>query len=46
MDVISNSISLFIFILFADDTNLFATIEYKLSVEIANVDDLANKELE
>ena len=43
---ISNSRSLFKFILFADDTNLFTTIESTLPVEISNVDDLMSSELE
>ena len=32
--------------LFADDTNLFTTIESTLQVEISNVDDLVSSELE
>ena len=45
MNDISNSSSLFKFILFADDTNLFTTIEYTLPVGISKVDDLVNNEL-
>ena len=45
MNYISDSSSLFKFIIFADDTNLFTTIEYALPVEISNVDDLVNNEL-
>ena len=46
MNDISNSSSLFKFILFADDTNLFTTIEDTLPVGISKVDDLVNNELE
>ena len=46
MNDISNSSSLFKFILFADDTNLFTTNEYTLPVRISKVDDLVNNELE
>ena len=46
MNDISNSSSLFKFILFADDTNLFTTIEYPLPVGISKVVDLVNNELE
>ena len=46
MNDISNSSSLFKFILFADDTNLFTTIEYTLPIGISKVDDLVNNELE
>ena len=46
MNDISNSSSLFKFILFADDTNLFTTIEYTLPIRISKVDDLVNNELE
>ena len=46
IDDISNSSSLFKFILFADDTNLFTTIEYTLPVGNSKVDDLVNNELE
>ena len=46
MNDISNSSSLFKFIMFADDTNLFTTIECTLPVGISKVDDLVNHELE
>ena len=46
MNDISNSSSLFKFILFADDTNFFTTIEYTLPVGISKVDNLVNHELE
>ena len=45
MNGIWNSSSLFKLILFADDTNLFTTIEYTLPVGISKVD-LVNNELE
>ena len=44
MNDISNTSSLLKFILFADDTNLFTTIEYTLPVGIPKVDDLMNNE--
>ena len=41
---ISNSSNLFKFILFADDTNLFSTIEYTLLTHTSNVNELLNNE--
>ena len=46
MNDISNSSSLFEFILFANDTNLFTKIEYTLPVGISKVGDLVNNESE
>ena len=45
MKDISNSISLFKFILFADDTNLFSIIEYTLLTHSSNVNELLDNEL-
>ena len=45
MNDISNSSILFKFILFADDTNLFSTIEYTLPTHTSNVNELLNNEL-
>ena len=45
MNDISNSSNLFKFILFADDTNLFSTIEYTLPTHTSNVNELLNNEL-
>ena len=46
MNDISNSSSLFKFTLFADDRNVFTTIEYTHPVENSNVDDLVNNKLD
>ena len=45
MNDISYSSNLFKFILFADDTNLFSTIEYTLPTHTSNVNELLNNEL-
>ena len=45
MNDISNSSNLFKFILFADDTNLFSTIEYTLPTHTSTVNELLNNKL-
>ena len=45
MNDISNSSNLFKFVLFADDTNLFSTIEYILPTHTSNINELLNNEL-
>ena len=46
MNDMSNSSILFELIMFAEDINLFTTIEYKLWVGVSKVDDWVNNELE
>ena len=45
MNDISNSSNLFKYVLFADDTNLFSTIEYTLPSHTSTVNELLNNEM-
>ena len=45
MNDIPNVSNVFEFILFADDTGLFSTIEYDIPTQLSNVNEILNHEL-